>query len=85
VQHRPAGLANAEALMIERTHNCEQINTIIASVPERARRAVGPRLLISPKDWKAEGEWEAVRLVCAMASGIGGKADICHSGWDVAV
>jgi hypothetical protein len=39
VQHRAAGLAIAEALMIERTLDSEQIKTIIASAPERARRA----------------------------------------------
>jgi hypothetical protein len=39
VQHRTAVLAIAEALMIERTLNSEQIDTIIASAPERARRA----------------------------------------------
>jgi hypothetical protein len=39
VQHRAAVLAIAQALLIERTLNSEQIDTIIAAVPERARRA----------------------------------------------
>jgi hypothetical protein len=38
VQHRAAVLAIAEALMIHRTLDAEQIDTIIASAPERARR-----------------------------------------------
>jgi hypothetical protein len=38
-QHRAAVLAIAEALMIERTLNAEQIDAIIAAAPERARRA----------------------------------------------
>jgi hypothetical protein len=39
MQHRAAVIAIAEALMIERTLSSEQIDTIIASAPERARRA----------------------------------------------
>jgi hypothetical protein len=38
-QHRAAVLAIAEALMILRTLDADQIDTIIASAPERARRA----------------------------------------------
>jgi hypothetical protein len=38
IEHRAAVWAIAEALMIERTLNSEQIDTIIASAPERARR-----------------------------------------------
>jgi hypothetical protein len=38
-QHRAAVLAIAEALMVHRTLDAEQIDTIIASAPERARRA----------------------------------------------
>jgi hypothetical protein len=38
-QHRAAVLGIAEALMIHRTLDTEQIDTIIASAPERARRA----------------------------------------------
>jgi hypothetical protein len=38
-QHRAAVLAIAEALMIHRTLDAVQIDTIIASAPERARRA----------------------------------------------
>jgi hypothetical protein len=37
-EHRAAVWAIAEALMIERTLNSDQIDTIIASAPERARR-----------------------------------------------
>ena len=38
IEHRAAVWAIAEALMVERTLNSEQIDTIIASAPERARR-----------------------------------------------
>jgi hypothetical protein len=38
LRHRAEVLATAEALMMERTLNAEQIDTIIASAPERARR-----------------------------------------------
>jgi hypothetical protein len=38
-QHRAAVLAIAEALMIERTLNAEQIDALISAAPERARRA----------------------------------------------
>jgi hypothetical protein len=37
-QHRAAVLAIAEALMVHRTLNAEQIDNVIASAPERARR-----------------------------------------------
>jgi hypothetical protein len=39
IEHRAAVLAIAEALMVYRTLNGAQIDTIIASAPERARRA----------------------------------------------
>jgi hypothetical protein len=39
VQHRAAVLPIAKALMAHRTLDAEQIDTIIASAPERARRA----------------------------------------------
>jgi hypothetical protein len=39
IQHRAAVLAIAEALMVHRTLDTEQIDTIIAAAPERARRA----------------------------------------------
>jgi hypothetical protein len=39
IEHRAAVLAIAEALMIHRTLNSEQIDEIIAAAPERARRA----------------------------------------------
>jgi hypothetical protein len=38
-EHRAAVWAIAEALMVERSLNSEQIDTIIANAPERARRA----------------------------------------------
>jgi hypothetical protein len=37
-EHRAAVWAIAEALMIHRTLDAEQIDTIIAAAPERARR-----------------------------------------------
>ena len=37
-QHRAAVLAIAEALMVHRTLDAEQLDTIIASAPDRARR-----------------------------------------------
>jgi hypothetical protein len=47
VQHRAAVLAIAVALLIHRTLGADQIDNIIASAPERARRA----------DWA--GGWKA--------------------------
>jgi hypothetical protein len=38
IEHRAAVWAIAEPLMVERTLNSEQIGTIIAVAPERARR-----------------------------------------------
>jgi hypothetical protein len=39
ILHRAAVPALIEALMVHRTLDAEQIDTIIASAPERARRA----------------------------------------------
>jgi hypothetical protein len=44
-QHRAAVLAIAEALMVRRTLDAEQIDTIIAAAPERARRAAWAKVL----------------------------------------
>ena len=44
-QHRAAVLAIAEALMLERTLNSEQIDAIIATAPALARRAEWARVL----------------------------------------
>jgi hypothetical protein len=73
IQHRAVVLAIAEALMIERTLNAEQIDAIIAAAPERARRA----------DWVKVLNRAAGYAVGA--SGIGGKADVAKSGRKVAV
>jgi hypothetical protein len=73
VQHRPAVLAIAEALMIERTLNAEQIDAIISAAPEHARRADWIKVL------------ESAAGYATTASGIAGKADIAKSGGKVAV
>jgi hypothetical protein len=59
--------------MIERTLNAEQIDTIIAAAPERARRADWVKVLEN-----AQGS-------AVMASGIVGKADMAKSGRWVAM
>jgi hypothetical protein len=53
-QHRAAVLAIADALMIERTLNAEQIDTIIAAAPERARRADWARVIENAANFTAE-------------------------------
>jgi hypothetical protein len=63
VQHRAAILAIAGALMVEKTFNAEQIDSIIAAAPERARRAdwakvIEARLILPPDDvcsWAQSG------------------------------
>jgi hypothetical protein len=57
-------LAIAEALVIERTLNAEQIDAIMAAAPERARRADWVKVL------------ESAAGYANMASAIGGKADV---------
>ena len=49
-------LAIAEALMIHRTLDAEQIDTIIASAPERARRADWAQVLKNSADFAAGSE-----------------------------
>jgi hypothetical protein len=49
-------LTTAEALMIERTLNSEQIDNIIASVPERARRVYWNGVLENAVKFAAELE-----------------------------
>jgi hypothetical protein len=73
LQHQAAVLAIAEALMVERTLNAEQIDSIIAAAPERARRADWLKVL------------ESATGYAVMASAIGGEADIAKSGGKVAV
>ena len=53
LQHRAAVIAIAEALMIERTLNSEQIDDIIASAPEHARRADWAKVLENAADFAA--------------------------------
>jgi hypothetical protein len=72
LQHRAAVLAIAEGLMIERTLNAEQIDSIIAAAPERARRADWVQVLES-----AAGHAD-------MVSGIGAKAVMAKAGGKVA-
>jgi hypothetical protein len=71
MQHRAAVLAIAQALLIARTLNCEQIDAIIASAPEQARRVDWRNVLKSAADFAA--------------SEIGAKADMAHLGRHVAV
>jgi hypothetical protein len=52
-QHRAAVWAIAEALMIQRTLNSEQIDNIIASAPERARRIEWNGVLASAAEFTA--------------------------------
>jgi hypothetical protein len=54
-QHRAAVWAIAEALMVERTLNSEQIDTIIASAPVLARRAAWARVLENAATFTAIG------------------------------
>jgi hypothetical protein len=81
VEHRAAVLAIAEALMVERTLNSQQIDNIIASAPERARRVywncVRENAAHFTAGWKADTP--------RPPSGIGGKADMARSGGQVAV
>jgi hypothetical protein len=53
-QHRAAVLAIAEALMLERTLNSEQIDNIIANAPEHARRADWAKVLRSAAKFDAQ-------------------------------
>jgi hypothetical protein len=53
-QHRAAVLAIAEALMVERTLNSEQIDNIIASAPAFARRAAWARVIENAATFTAE-------------------------------
>lgn len=71
LRHRAAVLAIAQALLIARTLNCEQIDGIIASAPEQARRVEWRNVLKSAADFAA--------------SVIGTKADMAHLGRHVAV
>jgi hypothetical protein len=52
-QHRAAVLAIAEALMVERTLNAEQIDAIISAAPERARRADWTKVMDSAAEFAA--------------------------------
>jgi hypothetical protein len=72
-RHRAEVLAIAEALMVERTLNAKQIDSIIAAAPERARRADWVKVL------------ENAHGSAVMASASGGKADMNKSGRKVAV
>jgi hypothetical protein len=51
LQHQAAVLAIAEALMIERTLNADQIDAVIAAAPERARRADWAGVLENATGW----------------------------------
>jgi ApbE superfamily uncharacterized protein (UPF0280 family) len=55
-QHRAAVRAIAEALMVHRTFDADQIDTIIASAPERARRADWIKVLENAADFAARLE-----------------------------
>jgi hypothetical protein len=55
IQHRDAVLAIANALMIHRTLDAVMIHKIIASAPERARRADWARVQQSAADFTACG------------------------------
>jgi hypothetical protein len=75
--------------MIHRTLDAVMNRKIIASAPERARRADWKIVEKNAADFAARGfdsEPETMlRLVWAIASGIGGTADIAHLGGHVAV
>jgi hypothetical protein len=76
--HRAAVLAIAEALMIYRTLDAAMIDTIIASAPERGRRADWSEVLKSrrnsPLGWKARSKGNAVR---------GLKRNVAQRGWQL--
>jgi hypothetical protein len=55
IQHRDAVLAVARALMIHRTLDAVMIHKIIASAPERARRADWARVQQNAADFAARG------------------------------
>jgi hypothetical protein len=53
IEHRAAVLAIAKALMIERSLNSEQIDNIIASAPELARRAKWADVIANAAEFSA--------------------------------
>jgi hypothetical protein len=65
-QHRAAVLAIAEALMVHRTLDAEQIDTIIASAPERARRADWARVMENAAGFADDIETSGVPLATRM-------------------
>jgi len=55
-EHRAAVWAIAEALMVHRTLNAQQIDDIIAAAPERARRADWVKVMENATDFVARLE-----------------------------